>query len=83
MRAMADHTRMNPDRRIDRLKIFNRRLQQTEDSVKILNEWNLKLEDRLVEVEGRILDQQRIVFRDHRKYVAKKEKKKIWILNIF
>ncbi|TMW49547.1 hypothetical protein DOY81_005376 [Sarcophaga bullata] len=67
MRAMADHTRMNPDRRIDRLKIFNRRLQQTEDSVKILNEWNMKLDDRLVEVEGRILDQQKIVFRDHRK----------------
>ncbi|XP_037810785.1 protein piwi [Lucilia sericata] len=67
MRALADHTRMNPDRRIDRLKIFNRRLQQTEDSVKILNEWNMQLDDRLVEVEGRILDQQKIVFRDHRK----------------
>lgn len=67
MRAMADHTRMNPDRRIERLRTFNDRLQQTEDSMRILTDWNMKLDTRLVEVKGRILDQQKIVFRDHRK----------------
>lgn len=68
MRAMADHTRMNPDRRIERLRTFNERLQQTEDSVRILTDWNMRLDTRLVEVKGRILDQQKIVFREHRKY---------------
>lgn len=67
MRALADHTRMNPDRRIERLQIFNKRLRTNADSEKILQEWNMKLDDRLVEVEGRILDQQKIVFREHRK----------------
>lgn len=67
MRAMADHTRMNPDRRIERLRTFNDRLQQTEDSMRILTDWNMRLDNRLVEVKGRILDQQRIVFKDHRK----------------
>ncbi|XP_013106819.2 protein piwi [Stomoxys calcitrans] len=67
MRAMSDHTRMNPDRRIERLRTFNDRLQQTEESMRILKDWNMKLDTRLVEVRGRILDPQRIVFADRRK----------------
>lgn len=67
MRAMADHTRMNPDRRIDRLRIFNQRLQHTEASVKVLNDWNMTLDKNLAEIKGRILDPQRIVFSEHKK----------------
>ncbi|XP_018800241.1 PREDICTED: protein piwi [Bactrocera latifrons] len=70
MRAMADHTRMNPDRRIDRLRIFNQRLQQTEASVQVLNDWNMALDRHLVELNGRVLEPQRIVFSEHRKESA-------------
>lgn len=70
MRAMSDHTRMNPDRRIDRLRIFNQRLQHTEASVKVLTDWNMTLDRHLVEVKGRILDPQRIVFAEHKKVSA-------------
>ncbi|BFF94970.1 protein piwi [Drosophila madeirensis] len=62
MRAMSDHTRMNPDRRIDRLRRFNNRLQTTADSVKVLKDWDMKLDGNLTEVQGRIIAPQKIVF---------------------
>ncbi|XP_011187514.1 protein piwi [Zeugodacus cucurbitae] len=70
MRAMADHTRMNPDRRMDRLRIFNQRLQQTAASVQVLNDWNMALDRHLVEFNGRVLEPQRIVFSEHKKQSA-------------
>lgn len=70
MRAMADYTRMNPDRRIERLRVFNRRLLETESSVKILNDWNMKLDKNMVELKGRVLEPQNIVFYDKRKVNA-------------
>ncbi|XP_055839653.1 protein piwi [Episyrphus balteatus] len=70
MRAMADHTRMNPDRRIERLRVFNRRLLETESSVKVLSDWNMKLDRNMVEIKGRVLEPQNIVFFDKRKVTA-------------
>lgn len=66
MRAMSDHTRMNPGRRIERLTQFNRRLQSTVESIKVLTDWSLKLEDSLVEVQGRIIGPQKICFNQNR-----------------
>lgn len=66
MRAMSDHTRMNPSRRIDRLRTFNQRLQTTPESVKVLTDWNMKLEEKLVEVQGRVIGPQKIVFNSNR-----------------
>ncbi|KAH8341627.1 hypothetical protein KR059_012367 [Drosophila kikkawai] len=62
MRAMSEHTRMNPDRRIDRLRRFNHRLQTTTESVKVLKDWNMDLEQNLTELKGRVLSVQKIVF---------------------
>ena len=67
MRSMADYTRMSVERRMDRLRIFNTRLQQTESSVQVLKDWNMKLDNNLVELSGRILDPQKIVFNEHKK----------------
>lgn len=66
MRAMSDHTRMNPSRRIDRLRTFNQRLQTTPESVKVLTDWNMKLDEKLVEVQGRLIAPQKIVFNSNR-----------------
>lgn len=65
MRAMSNHTRMNPERRIERLKTFNRRLHTTAESVKVLTDWNMKLDEKLIEVQGRVLLPQKIVFNDN------------------
>ncbi|XP_020807330.1 protein piwi [Drosophila serrata] len=62
MRAMSEHTRMNPDRRIDRLRKFNHRLQNTTESVKVLRDWNMDLEQNLTELKGRVISAQKIVF---------------------
>lgn len=63
MSAMSEHTRMNPERRIDRLRKFNHRLQNTTESVKVLRDWNMDLDQNLVEVPGRIISIEKIVFK--------------------
>ncbi|XP_017858424.1 PREDICTED: protein piwi [Drosophila arizonae] len=70
MRAMSNHTRMNPERRIERLKTFNRRLHTTAESVKVLTDWNMKLDEKLIEVQGRVLLPQKIVFNDNARISA-------------
>lgn len=72
MRTMSDHTRMNPSRRLDRLRTFNQRLQTTPESVKVLTDWNMKLDEKLVEVQGRLIAPQKIVFNSNRYILLKK-----------
>ncbi|KAL7738918.1 hypothetical protein ACLKA6_016921 [Drosophila palustris] len=61
-RAMSGHTQLNPVRRIERLRTFNRRLQTTAESVKVLTDWHMTLDQNLVEVQGRVIAPQKIVF---------------------
>ncbi|XP_044315488.1 protein piwi isoform X1 [Drosophila rhopaloa] len=62
MKAMGEYTRMNPNRRIDRLRTFNHRLQNTPESVKVLRDWHMDMDQNLTEVQGRVIEQQKIVF---------------------
>lgn len=62
MADVGQHTRVNPDRRIGRLMEFNRRLKGTEACTKALQEWNMELDPNLVEVPGRVLPNEKIVF---------------------
>ena len=61
-RAMSGHTQLNPVRRVERLRTFNRRLQTTAESVKVLTDWHMTLDQNLVEVQGRVIAPQKIVF---------------------
>nr|XP_050862637.1 piwi-like protein Siwi isoform X3 [Vespula vulgaris]XP_050862638.1 piwi-like protein Siwi isoform X3 [Vespula vulgaris] len=63
MQALATHTRVSPESRIQKLLMFNRRLCSQPNIVKELKEWNLELEDKLVEIPGRVLPTEKIVFR--------------------
>lgn len=67
MQAMGEHTRMGPQPRITKLLNFNRRLQQTPESLRVLSEWNLELDQNLVSVPGRILESQTILFGNEQK----------------
>uniref|UniRef100_T1GQW8 PAZ domain-containing protein n=1 Tax=Megaselia scalaris TaxID=36166 RepID=T1GQW8_MEGSC len=69
-RAMGDITRLNPDRRIERLLMFNKRLQEQSNSMKVLKDWNMTLDSKLVELKGRVIDPQQIVFLDRKKVSA-------------
>ncbi|KAF6198266.1 hypothetical protein GE061_008013 [Apolygus lucorum] len=62
MRALAEHTRMPPNVRIDRLMRFNSRLQNTPSVQKDLANWKMTLDTRLITFPGRILDQEEIHF---------------------
>ncbi|XP_058456861.1 protein aubergine-like [Malaya genurostris] len=64
MRTLADHTRLTPDKRMERLDVFNRRLQQSEESAEVFKFWKTELDRRLVEVKGRILKQEIIFFQN-------------------
>lgn len=67
MKAMGEHTRIQPDRRIERLRIFNRRLQSSKASMDVLAQWNMRLDTNLVEMPGRILNPETIIFGNQRK----------------
>lgn len=62
MKAMSDHTRLNPDRRIDRLKTFNTRLHNSKASMEAFQSFQMKLDTNMVEVPGRRLPGENIVF---------------------
>lgn len=66
MKAVAEHTRVGPANRIQRLMRFNERLRNTPDSMRILTEWELRLDKNLVEVLGRELPFEPIVFGNQR-----------------
>ncbi|XP_006616743.1 piwi-like protein Siwi [Apis dorsata] len=61
MRTLAEYTRVSPAARIDKLMVFNRRLRDKPSIVKELNEWNLHLDERLVDVPARFLQPEKIV----------------------
>ncbi|XP_057321204.1 piwi-like protein Siwi isoform X2 [Microplitis mediator] len=62
MAALAVHTRLNPERRIEKLLNFNRRLQTTPEVVEEYRKWNLRLDTNLVEIPARILPPENIIF---------------------
>lgn len=67
MKAMAVHTQINPDMRTKKLLTFNRRLTNTPESIATLNEWNLALDPKLVELVGRELPKEFIYFANNNK----------------
>lgn len=62
MRLVADHTRANPGVRISRLAQFNRRLHGMNESIEVFRQWDLQLDNKLVEIPGRQLPYEKIIF---------------------
>nr|XP_018904509.1 PREDICTED: protein piwi-like [Bemisia tabaci]XP_018904510.1 PREDICTED: protein piwi-like [Bemisia tabaci]XP_018904511.1 PREDICTED: protein piwi-like [Bemisia tabaci] len=55
MKAVAEITRVGPGERIDRLMKLNERFRSVPQVVADLKQWNLSLDSKLVQFEGRIL----------------------------
>lgn len=72
MSAMAEHTRVNPDARIDKLLAFNRRLYEQPSIKEEFSTWNMTLSKNLIEVPGRILAPE-IVIVSNAQYSAGRE----------
>lgn len=62
MREVAEHTRVEPTSRIQKLLAFNRRIQSTPDSLAQLHNWHLNMETNLLRLKGRVLPPQEIKF---------------------
>lgn len=67
---MGEHTRLTPNRRIDRLRVFNQRLQESKLSVEVMNSWHIKLDKSLVEIPGRVLPPEKIVFGNQKRFLC-------------
>lgn len=66
MQDLSTYTRLNPENRVKALAKFNKRIQTTAESMKVLEEWNMKLDTKLIRVPGRELTSETIVFgNDH------------------
>jgi len=62
MEEVAVYTRLSPSERIVKLKAFNKRLQTTPKSVANFTEWNFRLDEHLVQLNGRELPLERVYF---------------------
>lgn len=68
--AMKPYSQMVPRTRRERLLAYNKRVQQTPDSSQVLQEWHLKLDNQLVEVEGHRLKNETLLFGQGRTHVV-------------
>lgn len=62
MKAMSEHTRVDPRNRQERLKDFNGRLHKSEESQRAFSEFGLELDKTLVSVRGRQIPREVILF---------------------
>lgn len=62
MKKMDEHTRMGPTERIKKLLEFNKRLRTCQVGAKTLSDWNMEIDDKLVEVDARILPKESIMW---------------------
>ncbi|CAG9813111.1 unnamed protein product [Phaedon cochleariae] len=70
MRAMADHTRIGPTKRMEKLNEFSMRMRRSPEALAEVRKWDLDLADRLVRFQGRVLPQETIVGGNNAKYPA-------------
>lgn len=71
MKDLAQHTRVAPGLRMQKLQAFNARLRGQEAVVQDLNRWNFKLDTNLLDVQGRLLQNEAIRFGNGSKSTAK------------
>ncbi|XP_077281671.1 piwi-like protein Siwi [Temnothorax americanus] len=62
MKALAVHTCISPESRIDKLMRFNSRLRQEPKVLQEFKDWDMTLDRNLLEVPARVLPSQKLVF---------------------
>lgn len=67
---MSEHTRLQPDRRIERLRTFNQRLKSARESMDLMRSWQIELDSALVEIPARVLPPQNILLGNGKRYLC-------------
>lgn len=66
MRALAEHTKQGPAKRVNALKNFIQRVCGHKEATDLLNKWGLHFEKDLVGAPGRVLPPEQIMFGDRK-----------------
>lgn len=61
MRELADHTRLTPVMRMERLNAFQNRMRSNPKIVEELKRWDMELAHKLIEFPGRVLPPEQII----------------------
>lgn len=69
MKAMAEHTQMDPERRTSRLLALQRTLKECQASCEQMEKFNMRLDSQLVTFQGRALNQEYITFGNEARWV--------------
>jgi aubergine-like protein len=62
MKEISDYTRLNPEKRVNALIKFNRRIQDTPESARVFHDWCVELDRDLVDVDIHELPPETIIF---------------------
>lgn len=73
MRALAEHTRVAPRARIDKLVKFCQRLRNEQMVMEELRRWDLKLAENIIEISGRVIPPETICVGRNVKFLAGQE----------
>ncbi|KAK7794255.1 hypothetical protein R5R35_014662 [Gryllus longicercus] len=68
MRALAEHTRVGPRSRVDKLLKFGQRLTQEKAIAEDFREWNMRFSQRLLEFDARVMQNEPIIQSSSEKY---------------
>lgn len=66
MKALAEHTKQGPTKRVQALTNFIQRITNNPDVTEHLNKWGLRFEKQLISLTGRALDAEKVLFANNR-----------------
>lgn len=70
MKALADHTRVGPSHRMEKLQRFSNRLRSKPEIMQELKQWDMELSKSIIQIEGRVLPSEKILAGMGNSYMA-------------
>lgn len=66
---MKPYSQMIPRTRKERILAYNNRVRSTPESIEVIKQWNLGLENQLLDVEGHRLKAETLIFGNRREHM--------------
>lgn len=66
MKEMNVYTHVAPQQRVEQLNGFIGEIQQRDEAKKELNKWQIQLDEQLVQLQGRTIESEAIIYKDVR-----------------
>lgn len=66
---MKPYSQMIPRTRKDRIMAYNNRVRGTQESMDVITQWNLGLQNRLLEVDGHRLKAETLIFGNRKEHL--------------